>query len=58
MAQYLKRAIEKPEEDISAVQAAVLEILEKVKKEGVDAVRYYSEKFDKRINIPDESAGT
>jgi sulfopropanediol 3-dehydrogenase len=46
MAQYLKRAIEKPEEDVSAVQAAVMEILEKVKKEGIDAVRYYSEKFD------------
>ena len=46
MARYLKRAIEKPEEDVSAVQSAVREILEKVKKEGIDAVRYYSEKFD------------
>lgn len=46
MAQYLKSAIEKPQEDVSAVQAAVRQILEKVKKEGLEAVRYYSEKFD------------
>jgi sulfopropanediol 3-dehydrogenase len=46
MAEYLKKAVEKPEEDISAVQAAVSEILEKVKQEGIEAVRYYSEKFD------------
>jgi sulfopropanediol 3-dehydrogenase len=46
MAEYLKKAVEKPEADISAVQAAVREILEKVKKEGLEAVRYYSEKFD------------
>jgi sulfopropanediol 3-dehydrogenase len=46
MAEYLKKAVEKPEEDISAVQDAVSEILEKVKKEGIEAVRYYSEKFD------------
>ena len=30
MAEYLKRAIERPQEDISAVQATVREILEKV----------------------------
>jgi sulfopropanediol 3-dehydrogenase len=46
MAKYLKSAIERPEEDISAVQAAVKDILEKVKKEGDAAVRYYSEQFD------------
>jgi sulfopropanediol 3-dehydrogenase len=46
MAEYLKKAVEKPEEDISAVQAAVSEILEKVKQKGIEAVRYYSEKFD------------
>jgi sulfopropanediol 3-dehydrogenase len=46
MVEYLKKAIEKPEEDISAVQDAVSEILEKVKMKGIDAVRYYSEKFD------------
>jgi sulfopropanediol 3-dehydrogenase len=46
MAEYLKKAVEKPEKDISAVQAAVSEILEKVKQEGIEAVRYYSEKFD------------
>ena len=46
MAEYLKRAIERPQEDISAVQATVREILEKVRKEGISAVRSYSEKFD------------
>ncbi len=46
MAAYLKKAVEKAQEDISAVQAAVGEILEKVRREGIDAVRYYSEKFD------------
>jgi sulfopropanediol 3-dehydrogenase len=46
MAEYLKRAIERPQEDISAVQATVRDILEKVRKEGIAAVRYYSEKFD------------
>jgi len=46
MVEYLKKAIEKPEEDISEVQDTVSEILERVKVEGEDAVRYYSEKFD------------
>ena len=31
---------------MSAVQEAVREILERVRKEGEAAVRYYSEKFD------------
>jgi len=47
MAEYLKKAIEKQAEDISAVQAAVSEILEKVKSEGEAGLRYYSEKFDR-----------
>lgn len=46
MAEYLKRAVERPEEDLSAVEDAVKEILEKVKKEGEAGLRYYSEKFD------------
>lgn len=46
MAQYLKRSVERPQEDISAVQATVKEILERVRKEGIEAVRYYSEQFD------------
>jgi len=46
MAEYLKTAIEKPQEDISQVQSVVREILQRVKKEGEAAVRYYSEKFD------------
>ena len=46
MVKYLKKAIEKPEEDISEVRDTVYEILAKVKAEGEDAVRYYSEKFD------------
>jgi sulfopropanediol 3-dehydrogenase len=46
MAQYLKKAKEKPAEDIRAVQDTVREILEKVRKEGEAGVRYYSEKFD------------
>lgn len=46
MAEYLKRAIEKPEEDISEVRDTVSEILARVKAEGEDAVRTYSQKFD------------
>ena len=46
MAEYLKRAIERQEEDVTAVQNTVREILDKVKKEGEAAVRYYSQKFD------------
>ena len=46
MAEYLKNAKGKPEEDIRAVQDTVREILERVRKEGEAAVRYYSEKFD------------
>lgn len=46
MAEYLKKAKEKPEEDIRVVQDTVREILERVRKEREVAVRYYSEKFD------------
>jgi len=46
VAEYLKTAQGKPEEDIRAVQDTVREILERVRKEGEAAVRYYSEKFD------------
>jgi sulfopropanediol 3-dehydrogenase len=46
MTEYLKRAVERPQEDISAVQATVREILEKVRNEGIAAVRFYSKKFD------------
>jgi sulfopropanediol 3-dehydrogenase len=47
MAEYLKQAKEKPEEDIRAVQDAVREILSRVKKEGEAAVRDYAKTFDK-----------
>ena len=46
MVEYLKKALEKPEEDISEVRDIVTEILERVKNEGEDALRYYSQKFD------------
>jgi sulfopropanediol 3-dehydrogenase len=46
MAKYLKQAKEKPAEDLRAVQDTVREILDRVRKEGEAAVRYYSEKFD------------
>ncbi len=47
MVEYLKKAVKRPEEDVTAVQNTVRDMLEKVKKEGEAAVRYYSEKFDK-----------
>jgi len=46
MAKYLKKAIERAEEDISEVQAVVKEIIDRVKNEGTAGLRYYSEKFD------------
>jgi len=46
VAEYLKKAIEKPEEDIRAVQDTVREIMSKIKKEGESAVRHYSKTFD------------
>lgn len=47
MAEYLKKAVERSEEDISEVRKIVSQILERVKKEGEAGLRYYSEKFDK-----------
>lgn len=46
MAEYLKKAKQKPEEDIRAVQDTVREILDRVKKEGEAAVRDFSKRFD------------
>ena len=46
MSEYLKKAIERPEEDISEVRKIVSQILERVKKEGEAGLRHYSEKFD------------
>ena len=46
MIRYLKKAIEKPKEDITAVQETVREILEKIREEGEAGLCYYSEKFD------------
>ena len=46
MAVYLKRAKERPEQDMQAVSDTVREILERVRREGEGAVRYYSKKFD------------
>lgn len=46
MALYLKKAKERPAEDLDTVKKVVGEIIEKVRSEGESAVRYYSEKFD------------
>ena len=44
MEDYLKRAVQKPDGDSSKVRSTLTEILERVRKEGEAAVRYYSEK--------------
>jgi sulfopropanediol 3-dehydrogenase len=46
MVNYIKNAIEKTEEDTSEVTEVVREIIERVKNEGEDGLRYYSKKFD------------
>ena len=46
MAQYIKRAIDRPKEDVTSVRESVREIIERVKNEGEAGVRYYSNKFD------------
>jgi sulfopropanediol 3-dehydrogenase len=46
MTEYIKKAVERPVEDISEVRDTVTEIIEKVKKEGESGLRYYSEKYD------------
>lgn len=46
MIRYLKKAIEKPQEDIASVRETVREILEKIRNEGEAGLRLYSEKLD------------
>ena len=46
MAIYLKKAQERPEQDLRAVSDLVREVLERVRLGGEAAVRYYSNKFD------------
>jgi sulfopropanediol 3-dehydrogenase len=46
MATYLKKAKERPEQDMRTVSDTVRGILERVRQEGEEAVRYYSKKFD------------
>ena len=47
MAKYLKKAIERPRENLASVRDSVREIIERVREEGEAGVRYYSQKFDK-----------
>jgi len=47
MAEYLKKAKERPEQDLQAVSDLVREVLDRVRREGEAAVRDYSKKFDK-----------
>ena len=55
---YLKKAQARPAEDLSQVRETVRQIIEKVKQEGEDAVRHYSEAFDqwapKSFKIPED----
>jgi len=46
MAVYLKKAKERPAEDLSQVRDTVREVLERVREAGESAVRFYSERFD------------
>jgi sulfopropanediol 3-dehydrogenase len=46
MMRYLKKAVERPKEDIAAVREVVAEILDKVREEGEAGLRYYSKKLD------------
>ncbi len=46
MSMYLKKAVEKPVEDVAAVRETVRAILEKIRTDGEAGLRYYSEKFD------------
>ena len=43
---YLKKAKERPIEDLTRVRETVREIIDKVRREGEAGVRYYSAKFD------------
>jgi sulfopropanediol 3-dehydrogenase len=44
--QYLKKAAERPKEDVSEIRISVSEIIDLVRREGEAGVRYYSKKFD------------
>jgi sulfopropanediol 3-dehydrogenase len=46
MAIYLKKAQERPEQDLRVVSDLVREVLDRVRQEGEAAVRFYSKKFD------------
>ena len=46
MREYLKRPPHAPGEDAAAVRDTVSAILEAVKRDGIDAVREYSRRFD------------
>ena len=46
MAIYLKKAQERPEQDLRTVSDLVREVLDRVRQEGEAAVRFYSKKFD------------
>ena len=43
---YLKKAVERPKEDVSRIRISVSEIIDLVRREGEAGVRYYSRKFD------------
>ena len=47
MAHYLKKAQKRPEQDLQAVSDLVREVLDRVRREGEAAVRFYSKKFDR-----------
>ena len=57
MAEYLKKAQPGTRTDMNAVRDTVAGILEDVRGRGIDAVREYSEKFD-RWNPPSFEVGT
>jgi len=44
---YLKKAVERPKEDLAKVRETVSEIINFVKSDGESAIRYYSKLFDK-----------
>jgi sulfopropanediol 3-dehydrogenase len=46
MTLYLKKAMPRPEEDLTGVRETVREIIARVRAEGEDGVRFFSKKFD------------
>jgi sulfopropanediol 3-dehydrogenase len=46
MPDYLKKAKQKPEQDLRGITEVVAQILDRVRSEGEEAVRFYSRKFD------------